>query len=57
MQSELTDTWCDAETAIGRLEAKNMLTNYKINAMGPMLVAKVRQYGSPCLACILILIG
>lgn len=33
-----------AETALARLEASNMLTNYRINAMGPILVSKVRVF-------------
>ena len=39
-QDQLTCAYF-AETALSRLEAKNMLTNYKINAMGPILVSKV----------------
>ena len=32
----------DAETALSRVQAEDMLTNYRINAMGPILVSKVR---------------
>lgn len=35
-----------AETALSRLEAKNLLTNYRINAMGPILVSKVNLSNS-----------
>ena len=36
-----------AETALSRVQAKDMLTNYRINAMGPILVSKVCCLGIP----------
>ena len=34
-------SFLNAETALARLQAKNMLINYQVNAMGPILVSKV----------------